>query len=132
MLRWVSPIKNMCRTVRLDTRWRGAQLSGGEKVLLLYESANLDETHFPDADRFDVLRSPNEHLAFGVGTHHCLGSSLARLELRVMVERVLTRLPDLALAGEGPLARRPANFITGLEAMPVRFTPTRRLGTNRP
>jgi cholest-4-en-3-one 26-monooxygenase len=129
MLRWVSPIKNMCRTVTTDMPFFGADLRAGQKVMLLYESANFDECQFADPERFDAGRRPNEHLAFGFGTHFCLGSSLARMELRVMFERVLSRLGDLELATDQPLPRRPANFISGLESMPVRFTPTSRLGS---
>jgi cytochrome P450 family 142 subfamily A polypeptide 1 len=96
--------------------------------MLLYESANRDEQVFDDPFRFDVGRDPNEHVAFGFGAHFCLGNSLARLELRVMFERVLARLPDLELATTDPLPRRRANFISGLESMPVRFTPSKPVG----
>jgi cytochrome P450 family 142 subfamily A polypeptide 1 len=121
MLRWVSPIKNMARTVTRDVDLGGQQLLEGQKLLLLYHSANRDEAVFDDPQRFDIARTPNEHVAFGFGTHFCLGASLARLEIKVMVERLLRRLPDLAIVGETPL--RPANFVSGFEAMPVRFTP---------
>jgi len=124
MLRWVSPIKNMARTVTRDTEVRGQALHEGEKLLLLYPSANRDEDVFPDPFRFDVERRPNEHVAFGFGAHFCLGSSLARLELVCMFEHVLKRLPDIELADPAEPARRPANFISGYEQMPVRFTPT--------
>ncbi|HSS09434.1 MAG TPA: cytochrome P450, partial [Acidimicrobiales bacterium] len=124
MLRWVSPIKNMCRTATRDVTFLGADIRQGQKLMLLYESANFDEQQFADAEHFDAARQPNEHVAFGFGAHFCLGNSLARLELRVMVERVLARLPDLELAADQPLPRRRANFISGLEAMPVRFTAT--------
>jgi cytochrome P450 family 142 subfamily A polypeptide 1 len=128
MLRWVTPIKNMCRTVVHDMEFFGQQLRAGQKCMLLYESANRDETKFADPYRFDVERQPNEHVAFGFGAHFCLGQALARLELRVMFEQLLTRLPDLELAADpSELPRRPANFISGLESMPVRFTPTRPL-----
>jgi cytochrome P450 family 142 subfamily A polypeptide 1 len=126
MLRWVSPIKNMCRTVVSDINWYGAELPAGDKVMLLYESANFDDVHFDEPERFDVTRTPNEHLAFGTGTHFCLGASLARLELRVMLEELLARLPGLELAGDEVLPLRPATFISGLLSMPVRFTPTAR------
>jgi cytochrome P450 family 142 subfamily A polypeptide 1 len=129
MLRWVSPIKNMCRTVTADTSFFAADLRAGQKIMLLYESANFDDRQFADPERFDPGRRPNEHLAFGFGTHFCLGNSLARLELRMMFERVLSRLGDLELATDQPLPRRPANFISGLESMPVRFTPTSRVGS---
>jgi cholest-4-en-3-one 26-monooxygenase len=131
MLRWVSPIKNMCRTVTHDVEFMGQQLHEGQKCMLLYESANRDETKFTDPHRFDVERQPNEHVAFGFGAHYCLGQALARLELRVMFEQLLTRLPDLELgADSASLPRRRANFISGLESMPVRFTATAPVGSN--
>ena len=128
MLRWVSPIKNMCRTVTHDTEFMGQQLLEGQKCMLLYESANRDETKFDNPFRFDVNRAPNEHVAFGFGAHFCLGQALARLELRVMFEQLLIRLPDLDFAIDPKdLVRRPANFVSGLEAMPVKFTPSAAL-----
>ena len=123
MLRWVSPIKNMTRTVTRDVELGGRQLRAGVKALLLYESANFDESHFAEPDRFDIERSPNDHLAFGSGAHFCLGASLARLELQTMFERVLRRLPDLERVSPDPLPRT----ITGISAMPVRFTPRPRV-----
>jgi cytochrome P450 family 142 subfamily A polypeptide 1 len=92
--------------------------------MLLYESANFDEEQFDDPERFDAARQPNDHVAFGFGAHFCLGNSLARLEMRTMFDRLLDRLPDLHLAGDGALPRREATFISGLESMPVAFTPT--------
>ena len=125
MLRWVTPIKNMCRTVTHDVLFFGAELPAGDKVMLLYESANFDDAHFAEPERFDSTRQPNDHLAFGFGAHFCLGNSLARLELQVMFERLLARLPDMELAVDAAaLPRREATFISGLESMPVRFTPT--------
>lgn len=124
MLRWVSPIKNMARTVTADVEFLGRQLVAGQKALLLYESANFDETKFDHPERFDVRRTPNDHLAFGIGSHFCLGNSLARIEMITMFGRLLERLPDMELASDDPLTRRPATFISGLESMPVRFTPT--------
>ena len=123
MLRWVSPIKNMNRTATRDVEVGGAQVHAGDKVLLLYPSANRDERAFARADEFHVDREPNDHVAFGHGVHFCLGASLARLELRVMFETLLTRLPDLTLASDAPLPLRPSNFIVGIEEMPVVFTP---------
>jgi cytochrome P450 family 142 subfamily A polypeptide 1 len=92
----------------------------------MYTSANRDEEVFDDPFTFDVGRQPNNHLAFGVGTHFCLGSNLARLEIRVMTEQVLARLPDLELAGDRPC--RASNLVSGIEKMPVRFRPTAPLG----
>jgi cytochrome P450 family 142 subfamily A polypeptide 1 len=125
----VSPIKNMARVATRDVELAGARIRAGQELLLLYPSANRDEAVFADADRFDIGRNPNPHLAFGFGAHFCLGNQLARLELRVMVERVLARLPDLRLAVDrAALPRRAANFISGIEEMPVEFTPTSPLG----
>lgn len=124
MLRWVSPVKNMARTATQDVELGGKQIPAGEKLLLLYPSANRDETVFEDAARFDIRRTPNEHVAFGFGPHFCLGASLARLELRVVLEVLFERLPDLALVDAGEPAFRPANFVSGYETLPVRFTPT--------
>jgi cytochrome P450 family 142 subfamily A polypeptide 1 len=125
MLRWVSPIRNMNRTVVADTELAGKELKAGQKMLLLYPSANRDESVFPDPFRFDVTRQPNEHVAFGFGTHFCLGNSLARLELVCMFEHLLERMPDMELVGGEP-ENRPANFVSGYETMPVRFTPGAR------
>jgi cytochrome P450 family 142 subfamily A polypeptide 1 len=123
MLRWVSPIKNMNRTATRDVELGGERIRAGDKLLLLYPSANRDERAFPEAHRFRVDREPNDHVAFGHGVHFCLGASLARLELRVMFETLLARLPDLELATSAPLPLRPSNFIVGIEEMPVVFAP---------
>ena len=128
MLRWVSPIKNMSRTVTRDLTFQGKDMKQGEKVLLLYSSANRDEEVFDDPFRFDVGRTPNEHLAFGQGPHFCLGNALARVEIRSMVDRLLERLPDLELVEPAEPAFRPANFVSGYETLPVRFTPTAPVG----
>ena len=134
MLRWTSPVKNMCRTLSADADFHGTTLRAGEKVMLLFESANFDEHVFGDPDDFRIDRSPNNHLAFGFGTHFCgfgthfcLGNQLARLELTVMVERIMARLPDLRLVDDHELPLRPANFVSGPESMPVAFTPSSRL-----
>jgi cholest-4-en-3-one 26-monooxygenase len=124
MLRWVTPIKNMNRTATVDTELCGVKIRAGEKVLLLYEAANRDERVFPEPDRFDVARTPNDHVAFGgYGAHFCLGASLARLELRIMFEELLKGLPDIELAPGSAPRLRPSNFIVGIEHMPVVFTP---------
>ena len=129
MLRWVSPIQNMMRTSSEDVPLGGHRFRAGDRLLLMYPSGNRDESVFADPFRFDVTRDPNPHVAFGGrGAHHCLGSSLARLELRVMFEELLRRFPDLALATSDPPPLRPANFVVGIEALPVHFSPTRREG----
>lgn len=120
MLRWVTPIQNMARTATRDVEVRGQKVREGDKLLLLYPSANRDEAMFVEPQRFDVTRQPNEHVAFGgYGTHFCLGASLARLEMRVMFEEVLRRMPDAALASSEPPKLRPSNFIVGLEHLDV-------------
>jgi cytochrome P450 family 142 subfamily A polypeptide 1 len=124
MLRWTAPVKNMARTVTADTEFHGTALTEGEKMILLFESANFDEKVFENPDSFDIERYPNNHLAFGFGTHFCLGNQLARLELSIMQTKLLQRLPDMRLAGDDDLPLRPANFVSGLEKMPIVFTPT--------
>jgi cytochrome P450 family 142 subfamily A polypeptide 1 len=123
MLRWVSPIKNMHRTVTQDVTLEGQELHAGDRVLLLYESANYDPAQFDEPDRFDVARTPNDHLAFGFGAHFCLGASLARLEIQTMTQCLLDRLPDLELATDEPLPRA----LGAIQQMPVRFTPSARV-----
>jgi len=123
-LRWTSPVKNMCRTVAADVDFHGTALRAGEKIMLMFESANFDESVFGDPQNFRIDRNPNSHMAFGFGTHFCLGNQLARLELKIMMTKVLTRLPDLRLADDTMLPLRPASFVSGLESMPVMFTPS--------
>ena len=127
MLRWTSPVKNMCRTLTADTTFHGTDLRKDEKIMLMFESANFDEALFGDPENFRIDRNPNSHLAFGFGTHFCLGNQLARLELSMMTKRVLQRLPDLRLADDAAVPLRPANFVSGPEAMPVVFTPTKKV-----
>jgi cytochrome P450 family 142 subfamily A polypeptide 1 len=128
MLRWVSPIKNMARTATRDVEYDGQQIHKGDKLLLLYPSANRDEAVFADPFRFDVEREPNAHVAFGYGSHLCMGHSLARLELRTMFNTLFDRMPDLELVDETEPAYRPANFVSGYQSMRVRFTPSAPVG----
>jgi len=122
MLRFGTPVMHFRRTASRPTEIAGQSIAEGDKVVIWYISANRDETVFPDPHRFDVERSPNEHVAFGGGgPHFCLGANLARLEIRAMFEEVLRRLPDMELAG--PAERLRSNFINGIKHMPVTFTP---------
>jgi cholest-4-en-3-one 26-monooxygenase len=121
MLRWVTPVNQFRRTATRDTELAGVPIKEGDQVVVFYASANRDADVFPDPDRFDVARTPNDHLAFGIGPHFCLGANLARLEIGVMFEELLRRLPDMELAG--PVERLRSNFINGIKRMPVRFTP---------
>ena len=90
-------------------------------MAVYYPSANRDEDVFRDGDRFDVARHPNDHVAFGIGEHFCLGASLARMELQVIFKEILTRLPDMELAA--PPRRLRSNFVNGCKEMRVQFTP---------
>jgi cholest-4-en-3-one 26-monooxygenase len=121
MLRWVTPVIHFRRTATRDVELRGQQIKENDKVALFYSSANRDEERFSDPQVFDVGRQPNDHLAFGIGQHSCLGLNLARLEIRVMFEEILKRMPDIELDGE--VRRLRSNFINGIKTMPVRFTP---------
>ncbi len=122
MLRYVSPVQYFRRTATEDTELRGVPIAAGDKVTIWYGAANRDEEIFENPQSFDVGRTPNEHLAFGGrGPHFCLGASLAKLEIRVMFEEILGRLPDMALAGEPERLR--STLIAGIKHLPVRYTP---------
>ena len=122
MLRWVSPVVYMRRTATVDTEVGGQEVRAGDKVVMYYGSANRDDAVFHDADRFDVTRSPNDHIAFGGGgPHFCLGAHLARLEIDAILREVLTRLPDMEPAG--PVEWLASNFVSGPSHLPVRFRP---------
>jgi cholest-4-en-3-one 26-monooxygenase len=123
MLRWVTPVIHFRRTATRDTELRGQRIAENDKVVLYYSSANRDEAVFENASTFDVGRTPNDHLAFGVGEHFCLGSSLARLEIRVIFEEIVRRLPDMRVAA--PVRRLRSNFINGIKELPVEYTPAK-------
>lgn len=128
MLRWVTPIKNMSRSAMREVEMHGETIGEGDQIILFYPSANRDEAVFDNPFKFDLQRDPNHHLAFGWGTHFCLGSSLARLELKVMFQRLAERMPDIQLANEESLPFRASNFIVGPEGMPVTFSPSAPVG----
>jgi cholest-4-en-3-one 26-monooxygenase len=119
ILRWVSPLIYFRRTATRDTEIRGVPIKENDKVVMFYPAANRDEDHFADPYRFNITREPNEHLAFGIGQHWCLGANLARLELRCMFEEILRRLPAIELDGQPKRLR--SNFLNGIKSMPVRF-----------
>jgi cytochrome P450 len=120
-LRWTSPVTHIMRTATRDLEIRGRKIRAGERVLLWNAAANRDPEQFAEPDRFDVARTPNDHVAFGHGEHFCLGANLARLEMRVIFEEVSRRMPDIELAG--PVERLRSNFVAGIKRMPVKFTP---------
>jgi cholest-4-en-3-one 26-monooxygenase len=122
MLRWASPVMQFRRTVTTDVEVGGQQLKDGDKVVIWYISANRDEAVFDDPYTFDITRQPNPHVAFGGGgPHFCLGANLARLEIRIMFEELLKRVPDMEVAGE--VSRLRSNFINGIKHLPVSFAP---------
>jgi cholest-4-en-3-one 26-monooxygenase len=125
MLRFVTPVMNFRRTAMCDVTLSGKDIAAGDKVVFFHASANRDEDVFTEPDMFDVGRDPNPHIAFGGGgPHFCLGANLARMEIRVMFEHLLERLPDIRQDGE--VQRLQSQFINGVKHLPVAFTPSTR------
>lgn len=123
IMRWVSPILTMVRTVTRPHRFLDTDLRPGDRLLLLYQSANRDESVFEDPDDFRVDRSPNPHVAFGFGPHYCLGANLARLELKVVLQELLRRLPDIHV--EDPALAPPrsrSTLVLGIQTLPAVFS----------
>jgi cytochrome P450 len=123
ILRWVSPVTHMSRVALQDTDINGFPIKKGERVTMWYPSVNRDESVFPEPNRFNITRTPNEHLAFGIGEHFCLGAGFARLELKVIFEEFFRRFPDIQL--DGPPERLRSTFIGGIKHLPVKFTEER-------
>jgi cholest-4-en-3-one 26-monooxygenase len=123
MLRFVTPVMHFRRTATVDSSLGDHQVQEGDKVVFWHIAANRDETVFSDPDTFDVGRDPNPHIAFGGGgPHFCLGANLARMEIMVMFDRLLERIPDIRLDGE--VQRLQSNFINGTKHLPVAFAPS--------
>jgi cholest-4-en-3-one 26-monooxygenase len=121
ILRWGTPVMHFARTALSDYELGGKQIKAGDKVVMWHISANRDETVFDDPYTFDIERTPNEHIAFGGGgPHFCLGANLARMELRLIFDELLRRLPDIEFDGDVEYLR--SNFIGGIKHMPVRYT----------
>ena len=119
ILRYANPLHYFRRTATCDTELGGVAIAAGDKVAMYYTSANRDELVFDQPERFDVTRSPNPHLSFGIGSHFCLGVHLARLEGRVFFEELLAAFPEIELAG--PPVRIRSNLNNGLKQLPVRL-----------
>jgi cholest-4-en-3-one 26-monooxygenase len=131
MLRFVTPVMNFRRQTTEEVEIADTRIGPDEKVVFFHVSANRDETVFPEPERFDVGRSPNPHMAFGGGgPHFCLGANLARMEIRVMFEHLLDRLPDIRVAGD--VERLQSSFINGVKHLPVAFRPTEPLRAPEP
>ncbi len=119
VLRFVSPVQYLRRTATVDVELGGVAVAAGDPVVAWLTAANRDPEVFADPHRFDITRDPNPHVAFGLGTHFCLGAHLARLELDVVLRALVERLPDLEL--DGPARRVRTNFINGMKSLPVRY-----------
>jgi cholest-4-en-3-one 26-monooxygenase len=120
MLRWATPVMQFRRTATRDTKVGDQAIRKGEKLVMYYGAANRDPRVFENPETFDITRKPNPHLAFGTGTHFCMGSHMARLEMRVTLEELLRRFPNLHLTG--PPERLHSNFISGIKRMPMRLS----------
>jgi len=121
MLRLVSPVLSFLRTATQDTELRGVPIKQGEKVLMMYGSANRDAAEFENPDDFDIDRNPH-HVAFGIGNHFCLGANLARMEMRVAMNELLRRVPDMEYSASGPEMGSSA-LVRSVQHMHVKFTP---------
>jgi cytochrome P450 len=120
MLRWITPVTHMTRVATEDVEIRGQLIKQGDRVLMLYGSANRDEEVFgDDAEDFKITRTPNPHLSFGTGEHSCLGLSLARLEARVFFEELLPKYPQMDLIGK--VIRMRATMTPGVRLATVKF-----------
>lgn len=130
VLRYGCPVMYFRRNLTQDMEYKGHQLKAGEKASLWYISANRDERVFDDPHRFDIHRSPNPHVAFGGGgPHHCLGAHLARMEMKVLFEELVARVPRIESLG--PPTRLRSNFINGIKHLPLQFVPAQRPVTVR-
>jgi cytochrome P450 family 142 subfamily A polypeptide 1 len=125
-IRYVTPIHNMCRVATEDYSINGKIIRKGQQVVLMYSSANRDLEKFAKPEELDVTRQPNHHIAFGFGTHFCLGASLARLEIKLFYEQLIDRVESFYLAGEP--VEMPNAFVYGLASCPMHLIPA----TNRP
>jgi len=121
ILRWGTVTMHFRRTATRDTQFSGKKIKAGDKVLLWFISGDYDERQFPDPYRFDIRRSPNDHLAFGLKSpHKCIGEHLARVEIRVLLAELLPRIADIQL--NGPVERLRSNFISGIKHLPVKVS----------
>ncbi len=126
VLRYRSPVQFMFRITKQDVQLGGRTLAPGQRVVAFIGSANRDERVFPNAQQFDITRSPNPHIAFGHGIHFCLGAPLARLEAKVALNVLLDRLPDMVRADRARLAPNDSPILHGVKQLPLRFTAGQR------
>ena len=119
MFRWATPVRHFMRTAAVDTVVGGQPIKAGESVCLVYLSGNRDEAAFPDADAFRIDRSPNRHVAFGYGAHHCLGRILAEMEMEALFREIIARVESIELTGEPEWVK--TNHTGGLKHLPIRY-----------
>jgi cholest-4-en-3-one 26-monooxygenase len=122
IVRWATPITVFQRTATRDVELGGQPIKAGDRLGLFYRSANFDEEVFDEPGRFDILRDPNPHLGYGgLGTHYCLGASLAKLEIELIFNTIADAMPDIAKAGD-PVRLR-SGWINGIKSLPVTYRP---------
>jgi cytochrome P450 family 142 subfamily A polypeptide 1 len=126
IVRYVSPVMSFMRTVTEDHTYQGVDLRAGDRVFMLYQSANRDETVFDDPDEFRIDRDPNPHLGFGIGTHYCLGANLARAEIGVVFTELFARLRDIRAVAPDAIERGDSSLVLALNRLPAVFTPESR------
>ena len=123
VLRYRSPVQAMFRIANADVSLGGQSIKRDQRLLAWIGSANRDEARFPAADRFDITRDPNPHIAFGHGIHFCLGAPLARLEARVALSGFLARIPHFERLDDAPLEPTPGFIVSGVQHLPLRLRP---------
>jgi cytochrome P450 len=126
IVRYVTPVLTFNRTVTETHDYKGRTLKEGDKVLMLYASANRDEDVFDDPDEFRIDRDPNPHLGFGIGTHFCLGANLARAEIKTTFTELFARLRDIEIVPGAQLDRGDSTLVLALQHLPAQFTPVLR------
>jgi cytochrome P450 len=123
IVRYVTPVLGFIRTVTVDHTFRNTDLKVGDRVLMLYGSANRDHRVFTNPNDLDLTRNPNPHLAFGIGPHFCLGANLARMEITTVFQELLTRLPDITVPSDAVPSRGDSTLVLALNHLPATFTP---------
>lgn len=126
VLRYRSPVQGTIRLTKRAVEIHGKTIPAGKLALAVLGSANRDPKQFPSADRFDITRDPNPHIAFGHGIHNCLGAALTRLEAKVALSELLERVKDITLASGQPWEPRKALHVHGPAKLPIRFKPGKR------
>ncbi|MFF7989148.1 cytochrome P450 [Kitasatospora xanthocidica] len=121
LLRFWPPVVEFRRTAARDVVLAGQPVRRGDKVVVYHASANRDESVFPDPDRLDLTRTPNDHVSFGFGPHFCVGARLARIQMAALIRRVVAGLPGLELASDAPPKRLVSNFQNGLKELRLRW-----------